>query len=282
VCHTKGVRLLALLTFASILSAQDLREIVRRAVDLYAKSMQVSRSYAFQERRELHELDGGGKVRREEIRTFDVTPMEGTPYRRVIARNDVPLSPEEQKNEEENLRFNADQRRKETPAERQRRISEWEKRQQQRTHEPLKELPDAFNFTSAGEATMDGRAVYVIDALPRPGYHPKSAAAGYFPKIKARFWIDKAEGQWVRVEAESVDTISFAGFILRVAKGSRYIGEQVRVSEGVWAPKHLWYKASARIALVKGIQLEVDTRQSDYRKPQADGRAPTNGSPQAR
>jgi len=268
------VRLVALFAiFGSILAAQDLREIVRRAVDLDARNVQMGRGYTFQERREQHELDGSGKVRRDEIRTWDVIPLEGTSYRRLIARNDVPLSIEEKSNEEEKLRLSAEQRRKETAAERQRRIAEWERRQQQRLHEPLKELPDAFNFAPAGEATLEGRAAYVIDATPKPGYRPMSQFAAYFPKIKMRLWIDKAEGQWVKAEAETLDTISFAGFVLRVAKGTRYTAEQMRVGEDVWAPKRIWFKASARIALVKSIQLEVETRLSDYRRPQADARA---------
>jgi len=265
------VRLIALFAiFGSVLAAQDLREIVRRAVELDARDVQQGRGYTFQERSEQHELDGSGKVRKDEIRTWDVIPLEGTAYRRLIARNDVPLSSDEKRNEEEKLRWNTEQRRKETAAERQRRVSEWERRQQQRLHEPLKELPDAFNFSPAGEAIIDGRTVYVIDATPKHGYHPKSLAAAYFPKIKARLWIDKAEGEWVKVEAETLDTISFAGFVLRVARGTRYTAEQMRVAENVWVPKRIWYKASARIALVKGIQLEVETRLSDYRRLQAD------------
>lgn len=268
--------LFALLVFAS--PAQDLRQIVRRAVELDARNVQLQRDYSYNERRELHELDGSGKVRRDEVRTFEVMPMEGTSYRRLIARNDTPLSAEEQRNESEKERFNAEQRHKESPAERQKRIGEWEKRQQQRLHEPLKELPDAFDFSPAGEALIDGREAYVIDAVPHPGYHPKSQAASYFPKIKARLWIDKTEGQWVKVEAETLDTISFAAFLLRVAKGTRYTAEQMRVGDGLWVPKRVWYKAVARIALFKVVQLEVDTKLSEYRKSQSVRAAAPTGS----
>ena len=255
------------------LAGQDLREIVRRAVNLDARNVQLMRGYSYRERREQHEFDGSGKVRRDEVRTWDVIPLDGTTYRRLIARNDVPLSPEERRTEDAKLQFHTELRLKETPAERQKRISEWEHRQQQRTHEPLKELPDAFNFYPAGEALIDGRTVYVIDAKPKPGYRPKSLLAAYFPKIRARLWIDKAEGQWVRVDAESLDTISFAGFVLRVAKGSHYIADQMPVDNNIWVPKRIWYKASARVALVKTFQVEVETRLSDYHRTLPDGRA---------
>lgn len=277
------MRLGALLViFATTLAGQDLHEIVRRAVDLDARNTQLMRGYTYHERRETHEFDGSGKVRRDEVRTWDAIPLEGTTYRRLIARNDLPISAEERRTEDAKLQFHTELRLKETAAERQKRISEWEHRQQQRTHEPLKELPDAFDFTPAGEALIDGRTVYVIDAKPKPGYHPKSLLAGYFPKIRARLWIDKAEGQWVRVDAESLDTISFAGFVLRVAKGSHYIAEQMPVDNNIWVPRRIWYKASARIALVKVIQMEQDSRMSDYHLPHAEGGAAATVEPRLR
>ena len=248
----------------SLLPAQDLRQIIRHAVELDANNIKTQRLYSYQERREQHEFDGSGKPRREEVRTWDVIPLEGTSYRRLLARNDVPLSPAEQSAELDKLHWTAEQRRKETPQERRRRIDESDRRQ--RTHDPLSELPDAFQFTLAGEAVIDGRPAYVIDATPRKGYRPKSQAAAYFPKIKARLWIDKADGQWVKVEAETLDTISIGGFILRVAKGTRYTAEQMRITSSLWVPKRVWYKASARIALVKSIQLEVENRLGDYRQ----------------
>ncbi len=43
-----------------------------------------------------------------------MTLLEGSPYRRLVARNDQPLSPKEQKKEEDKLRRSIEERRKET------------------------------------------------------------------------------------------------------------------------------------------------------------------------
>ena len=86
---------LYLLTLAlpAVLPAQDPIEILRRATDLDTRNTEISRSYTFLERQEQRDLDSGGKLKKTESSTFDVTLLEGSPYRRLVARNDKPLSP---------------------------------------------------------------------------------------------------------------------------------------------------------------------------------------------
>jgi type II secretory pathway component PulJ len=253
-------------------SAPDAREIVRRSVELDRKNEAIARNYTFLERDETRMLDRSGKPKKApESRTFDVTLLEGSPYRRLVKRNDRPLPPEEERKEQEKLRKSIDERSKETPAERQNRIAEWD-RKQQRQRAPFQEIPDAFDLRLAGEETLDGRGVYVIAATPKPGYKPKLASAAYFPKIKGKLWIDKRDNQWVRGEIETLDTISIGGILVRLAKGSRATFEATRVNDEVWLPKQITLDGSARLLLVVGARAQIDIAFSNYRKFQADSR----------
>src|SRR5215475_9705870 len=214
------VRLLSLLALDSVLlCAQDAREIVRRSISLDQRNNEILRNYTFLQRQHERQFDGAGKVKDEKLRTWDVTMQEGSPYRRLVARNDQPISAEEQQNEQFKLQHSIEERRKETPAQREHRIAEWERRQQ-RLREPLKEIPDAFDFRIVGEESLNGGDAYIIDATPKPGYKPKSASTSYLPKMKARFWIDKKDYQWIRMDAETLDTVTFGAFLIRVAKGA--------------------------------------------------------------
>jgi len=256
-------------------NAPDAREIVRRSIDLDRKNEAIARNYTFLERDETRMLDRSGKPKKApESRTFDVTLLEGSPYRRLVKRNDRPLAPPEERKEQEKLRRSIDERSKETPAERQARIAEWE-RKQQRQRAPFQEIPDAFDLRLAGEETLDGRNVYVIAATPKLGYKPKLAAAAYFPKIKGKLWIDKRDNQWVKGEIETLDTISFGGILVRLAKGSRAAFEQTRVNDEVWLPRLITVDVSARLLLVAGERAEVEIGFSKYRKFQADSRLVT-------
>jgi len=253
-------------------NAPDAREIVRRSIDLDRKNEAIARNYTFLERDETRMLDRSGKPKKApESRTFDVTLLEGSPYRRLVKRNDRPLPPEEERKEQEKLRKSIDERSKETPAERQARIAEWE-RKQQRQRAPFQEIPDAFDLRLAGEETLDGRNVYVIAATPKLGYKPKLAAAAYFPKIKGKLWIDKRDNQWVKGEIETLDTISIGGILVRLAKGSRATFEATRVNDEVWLPKQITLDGSARLLLVVGARAQIDIAFSNYRKFQADSR----------
>jgi hypothetical protein len=275
------MRLLALCAaIPCLLAAQnapDAREIVRRSIELDKKNEAIARNYTFLERNETRILDRSGKPRKApEIRTYDVTLLEGSPYRRLVARDDRPLPPQEERKEEDKLRRSIDERRKETPAQSQLRIAEWE-RKQQRQREPLQDIPDAFDFRLAGDETLSGRDVYVIAATPKPGYKPKRAADAYFPKLKGKLWIDKRDNEWVKAELETLDTITYGGILLRLGKGSRVTFEEARVNDEVWLPKRIAIDLGARVMLVAGARVEIEIAFSNFRKFQADSRLVTGG-----
>jgi hypothetical protein len=262
---------LLLAAACTLTAAQDPREIVRRSVQLMDQNMAIARNYTFLERSETRELDSDAHVKTRKILLYDVTILEGSPYRRLVGKDDHPLSPEEERVERKKLADSIAQRRKETPAERARRIADWEKKRQ-REREPLDELPDAFNFQMAGEGQIDGRDAWIIDATPRSGYRGRSAMAKLFPKFRGKLWIDKADYQWVKTEAEATDNISWGLFIARLSKGARLDIQMTRVNDEVWLPKRIEAKASARLALVKKYRIESDTSFSNYRKFQVESK----------
>ena len=266
--------LLLTLALPVVLAAQDPLEIIRRATELDQRNTEISRTYTFLERQEQRDLDSGGKLKKTESSTFDVTLLEGSPYRRLVARNDKPLSPKDQRKEEEKLQKSIADRRQETPEQRERRVAEWE-RKKQKQREPLKELPDAFTFKLTGEEALNGGVAYVIEGSPKPGYRPKSPSTAFFPKVKLHLWIDKKDYQWVKVDLESLDTITFGGFLLRLARGSHVTIENARVNNEVWLPKRVDIKGSVRIALVNVMRGEIIYTFSDYKKFQTDSRIVT-------
>jgi len=255
----------------AILTAQDPRDIIRRAVALDRKDLEISRNYTFLERQEVRTLDGSGHVKSTEIRTYDVTLLDGSPYRRLVTRNDQPLSAAEQKEEEKKLESSNEQRRKESEEQRRKRIADWERRQEKQ-REPLREIPDAFQFRQVGQEVLNGGRAWVIDATPKPGYKAKLSSASFLSRVKARFWIDQADYQWIKVEMESLDTISFGGILVRLAKGSRLAIEQTRVNNEVWLLKHISLQAAARVLLVKSYRRDIDITYSDYKKFQVNSR----------
>jgi hypothetical protein len=260
------LRLLCTIALATpFLAAQDAREIMRRAIELERKNRENWIDFSYAERQLQRELDSAGKIKKETLRTWDVTHIEGSPYRRLVARNDQPLSAEEQKLEADKLEWARQERPKETKEVREKRIAEW-RRRQDRQREPIQELADAFDLKIVGEETLNGMTAWMIDGTPRPGYKPKSTATSFLPKLKARFWIAKAGNQWMKIDAETMDTVSYGALFLRIAKGAHITLEQMPATDGVWMPKRIALNGSARILLVKGVNMMLDYTYSNYRK----------------
>ncbi len=178
--------------------AETPREIVQRAISADRSNLTRIRDFTYRQRSYERQYDGNGKVKTTSVKTWEISFVEGSPYRKLVARDDKPLSADEQKFEEDRMRYMAEQRRKESKADHDKRVAEWERRIQKQ-HEPEMEIPDAFNFTLAGTQTVDGSEAYIVDATPKPGYKPKSSSTSYLSKMKARFWIATKDYQWLKM-----------------------------------------------------------------------------------
>ncbi len=255
-----------MLTFCSAVSfAQDAREIVSRSLAQNKQNAELVRSYMHVERMETRDLDDADRSETPRSNTYDVIILDGTPYRRLIARNDKPLSAAEDRKEQEKLTEALALRQSETTEERARRVAEWERKRHEFSA-PLQEIPAAFNLKVAGEETVNGEQTWVIDAVPRPGYRPGQGFARFFPKVKGRFWISKRDYAWVKVDAEVLETISYGFILARLQKGSRLQFEQVRIHGDVWVPKRIQAAAAVRLAIFKRMHTGYEITYKDYRR----------------
>lgn len=272
-------RILLFAVLPALALAQTPKEILERAAQVNDKNQELARSYTYLERQERRNLDGSDNVKDRMSQTWDVTPLEGSQYRRLVARDDKPLPADEEKKEQEKLRKSIEERRKETPEQRERRIAESQRRQDERGRDPMKELVEAFDLRVGGEEKLDGRDVWVIDASPHSGFKGKSVLTrALFPKMKCRFWIGKSDYQATKVDCETLDTVSLGMFVLRLSKGSRFTIELARVNDEVWLPKRVDVSIGAHVLLVKSARFDIRLDYSDYKKFQAESRVVSTGS----
>jgi hypothetical protein len=249
----------------------DPREIVRHSVEADQRNTKLAKNYTYQERIVEKRLDKDGRPRKQEIKTYDISILYGEPYRRLLQRDDRPLKDDEAKKEEEKLNKFIAKYKNESPQDRERRLAEADKkREDQRAF--AREIVDAYNFRLLGEEQVDGRGVYVIEAIPRPNFRPKQPHADLLSKFRGKIWIDKNEYQWVKMQAEAIDTVSFGLFLFRLHRGSSIHFEQTRVNEEIWLPRHVSVSASARVALMMNAAIEQETTFSNYRKFTTDSR----------
>lgn len=233
-------------------------------MNAYTADDATQRQYTYEQRDDVRIMDGSGNLKRHELRTFDVSFIEGSPYKRLVKRDDRALSPEEEKQQEDALNYNVDLRRKETPEQRRGRIAEFERKRQDRRGD-LEEVPNAFEFKLVGQDVLDGVPAWIVEGTPRPGYKAKCKSAAYFSKLQGRIWISKADNHVMKIDAVTLDAISIGAFVLRIAQGGHIGIEFARVNEA-WLPKHVVLTGSARLLFIKGYQLNADYSFTDYKK----------------
>ncbi len=253
-------------------SAQpDARDIIRRAAQNAMANQKKASDYTFIQRVDERKLDGKGKVKSVETTTSEMLVLYGEPVERVIERNDKPLSDKERQKQEDKINKLARERQNESEKDREKRLAKREK-QREDAMAFVEEIANAYDFRFLPDEVIEGRPTWVITAEPRPGYQPKRKEARILPKLHGTMWIDKADYAWTKLDAETIDTISFGWFLARLHRGTRIRIEQKRVNDEVWLPRHFAANLDARVALFKNYNMEVDAIYRDYKKFRVDSK----------
>ena len=250
---------------AAPLSQEQIRALIRQVADKDIQNDKKQNDYTYIQREEEHRLDGKGEVKSSESKTREVMVLYGEQVQRLIAKDDKPLPEKDAAKEEERIRKLTDKRKNETEEQRNKRLQAEEKDRED-ARKFVGEVADAYNFRLVGSDNLDGRETYVIDAEPRPDFEPHIKEAKILPKFRFRVWIDQAESQWVKLDAECIDTVSVGWFLARIHQGSRLLIDQTRVNDEVWLPRHVALKVDARLALLKNVDVELDVTYRDYMK----------------
>jgi len=247
------------------LSREQIQDMIRLSAEKDLENDKRQRDYTYIERQEEHKLNGKGEVGSTEIRTYEVLQIYNEQVRRLIAKDDKPLSAKDAAKEEEKIQKIIDKRKNESDSQREKRLKEEEKERRE-NREFVAEIADAYDFKLAGIEVLHGREAYMIDGEPRPGFEPKRKEAKILPKFRFRVWIDRAENQWVKLDAQCIDTVSFGLFLARIHKGSRIVIDTTRVNDEVWLPRHVAVHVDVRVALLKNFNVEEDISYKDYKK----------------
>lgn len=245
-----------LLSVAAPAANTDVRALMERSVQVIEADWKAAPNYECFERD--REPNSGSK-------TFRDLMIMGTPYQRLVAINDKPLSRHEQEQQERSLEKNTEERRNESEQQRAKRIADYEK-ERNRDHLFLEQLWKAFNFSLVGQRRLGSYDVYVLNAVPRPEYQPPNREAEVLKGMRGTLWIDKKTYQWVKVEAKVTHPVWIEGFVAQVEPGTEFELERMPVDGDIWLPKHYEMTARAKILLLFNHRSADNDTFYDYRK----------------
>ncbi len=263
-------------TPTSILSPDQMRDLIRKAADNDVENDKKQRDYTYTERQEVRRLDGKGQVKSTEVKTYDVMEIYGEQVQKLVSKDDKTLSEKEARKEDDKIQKLIDKRKNESESDREKRLRK-EAKEREDDRQFVREVADAYILQYVGVESLAGRENYVIAGDPKPGYQPIHKEAKILTKTKFRVWIDKEDSQMSKLNVELLDTASFGLFLARLHKGAHVTIENTRVNDEVWLQQHVSVKLDARIALLKDFNVDVDVTDRDYKKFRTDTKIQTLG-----
>jgi hypothetical protein len=260
---------LMLLSLAAPLRAQENRapeisaaELVRLTIAHEMKAAEDdSHKHLFRSRKQVPR----GSQTRLYIETND--SMAGM----TIAYNDQPLTPQQQKAEQDHLAWlasNPQQLRKKRAQ---------EKADEQRTLRILRALPDAFLYEYAGTETGEadfgkpGDPLTKLKFTPNPSYSPPSRVEQVLQGLQGYLVIDAAAHRLARIDGSLFRDVTFGwGIIGHLDKGGSFRVQQADVGDGSWEITAMKLKVTGKILLFRGLSITTDEVFSDFREVPAD------------
>jgi len=253
------------------LTTDQIRDLIQKVTDNDIENDKKQRDYTFIERDVENKLDGSGRTKSTETKTYEVLNIYGDQVQRLIEKDDKPISEKEAAKEEEKIQKVIDKRKNESDKDREKR-QEREAKEREEGKQFEREIVNAYNFTLLGTEQVSGRESWVISAEPRAGFVPHMKYANYLPKFHGRIWIDKADLQMSRMDIEALDTVSWGLFVARIHKGSHFMIEQTRINDEVWLPRQVAFKLDVRLALLKNFNVDAEQSFRDYKKFRTDSK----------
>lgn len=253
------VLLIAGCSLAATAQTPNVEDLVRRSVQAIEADWQQAPGYSYEERDVVSKHRG-----RPVVETFQVVVIDGSPYHRLLAANDHPLSAADQAEEDRRMGEETRKRLRESDRERAKRIAKYDK-ERRRDHAMLLDMLEVFDFQLVGEENVEGHDCWVLDARPKPDYEPRNHETKVLAGMRGRLWIDKSQNQWVRVQAEVFKPVNFFGFLAKVGPGTRFLLEQEPVADNLWLPKRFSVQVKASALGFLDESSTDDETYADYR-----------------
>lgn len=82
--------------------------------------------------------------------------------------------------------------------------------------------------------------------------------------MEGKLWIDKQNFGWIKVDGHVTRAFSMGLFVARMQRGSHVTLEETCMGDGVWVPKRIEVRATARILFFKSLDIDRILTYSDY------------------
>jgi hypothetical protein len=228
--------------------------------------------YTYTERDTVRELDRKGKLKATHESIYEVYPSYESKltYRRLIARDGKPTNPEElakqDRKYDKKLREHEEILEREGIGERERRQAR-EAEEKRKEDITIEEMFRLYQINMEGRELLDEHPTIILSFQPRPGFKPRTDEGKILAKVAGRAWFSEHDYELVRIEVKVVDNISLGwGLLARLNRGAVGILRRQKINGEIWLPTEVHFTGSARLLLVKGMNVDFSGQYSDFLK----------------
>jgi len=197
-------------------------------------------------------------VRKEgKLETHEVCQTDAGTIDRLVAINNQPLPPEQQRREDARIQMLVAD-----PAEI-RREKQKQREDTAKQYRMFATFPDAFRYQYAG---TEGRLIK-LRFEPNPQFAPSTRQEEVFHHLEGTMWIDHDQKQLARIDGELASEVKFAGgFLGRLDQGGVFSVRFRQVDSGQWLMAALQVNMSGKALLFKTISVQEEREFEDYRR----------------
>ena len=200
------------------------------------------------------------KATTELVQIFPAVDPDRT-YVRLLAVDGEPLEPDEVEKQDRKRREQLVKRAERLAREG---ISEREKRRREdiemrRSEGDLREdILKIFDFRMVRREFIDGDSTIIVSFTPRRDAKARTRRGKIFKKARGHLWISEEEYAVVRVEAETMEDVTFGlGLIGRLHKGSTFSFRFRKVNDEIWLPARTHLTGSGRTLVFRTFSFDT-------------------------
>ncbi len=193
------------------------------------------------------------------ITTKEIVETKDGDVARLIAKNDKPLTPEEEKAELDRL---------DTLLHHPEIQEHRHKREQEdsgRADEMIRMLPDAFLYTYLDQVAGPNGPAHRLSFKPNPSFKPPDREGEVYHGMQGEIWIDQGQERIVRLDAHLIDDVNFGwGILGKLYKGGSLVIEQKDVGHRHWEGTLLKLNLTGMALMVKPLSFQTTETSTDF------------------
>jgi hypothetical protein len=249
----------------------DPETFFRRVRENLARAERSQHLYTYKERRTDIHTNPFGRLGTDGTSVFHVypSPARRLSYRRLVERDGKPIPEHELAEQDREYRSRVDEvmRERASPASDRESIARESQAARQRQQRAIEDVIDTLQFQLKGRTTHDSVTAIVVTFTPKPNARPTTRQGRTAQKFTGTVWVDEAALEVMRVEAKSIDDLTYGGgLVARLDEGTTATVTRRRVGGDVWMPTGLTLTGRGRAVLFRKLVVNYAIEWFDYRR----------------